>query len=119
MRKWNVRCVQGCIQDCVEAFEHQYRTRKERVGIHGQTDVDEQITAATCNEPSRCRWEQDGYLSTRVSTGTMSYLDWKTTYDDEKNVCSFNHCGLLVDEVLGVVWGEMERNKQCDNRGAL
>jgi len=50
------------------------------VSKNGQTDVDEQITAATCNEPSRCRWEQDGY-------------------DDEKNVCSFNHCGLLVDEV--------------------
>lgn len=47
-------------------FEYQYEVRKgDRNGgdTHRQTDIDEQITAAPGDEPSRCRREQDRYLN--------------------------------------------------------
>jgi len=46
-----------------------------------QTDVDEQVTAATRYEPSCCGWEED-------------------RNDDEDDVGSFDHCDLLVQIVV-------------------
>ena len=49
-------------------FKHQHGTREGRTKIgvgdvHGQTDINEQITTATSDEPSRSRREQDRDLN--------------------------------------------------------
>jgi len=57
--------------------------KPERVDVPGevskdsQTDINEQITAATSDEPSRSRWEQ-------------------YRYDNEKNVGCLDHCVVVV-----------------------
>ena len=68
--------------------------------VHSQTDINEQITAATSDEPSRSRWEQYRYLTDDegriLASPQYVLLYMEGTDDNEKNVGCLDHCVVVV-----------------------
>jgi hypothetical protein len=112
----NARCVRGCIQgytteiSSISIARGKEEDKNWKGDVHGQTDINEQITAATSDEPSRSRREQDRDLNEihrpktttdrkkDISVTTTHILSRKwglenagKTNDDEKNVSCFDH----------------------------
>jgi len=75
------RYGQGCTRDCVYAYgggrvvsANDKGKEKEFHVLHGETNVDQEVTTATGDERHRCRRKEDGDLASKVSTIQLSRL---------------------------------------------
>lgn len=78
-----------------------------RLCVHGQKDVDEQVTAASCDECRGSRWEENSNLSVAVKVNHARHgaCSPQSTHDDEENVRSTNSHGVSAMSRRGVVRG--------------